>query len=842
MRSPAIPPTSIQAASFSPAKWHPGTLPTVLASPLTGGRGTQLLKHLNAIIPLALAALAISCGGGGGGGGSTSPGVTAPSALDFGFVRIIFLKGVPIEGNLPTAAGGSATWSVSPALPPGLSLSATTGELTGMPAARTGRAIYTVSASNAGGSATTDIEIAVELPPRFAYASNQVDNTVSLYVVDPETGRFMPNGFFGSQLVEVAPQRAIAHPSGKWLYTPNVGNPGAVSPNISVYSIDPNTGGIGPGIPGGIGDGPFDMAFTPNGGNAYIAAEGSDSIWEYEIHPTTGALSLMSAPITDGTRPTGIRVHPSGRFAFAAYNGSNKIVTYDINPATGALSLNSTLDLNANPRHLVMDRDGEYLYASDDVFRLLLQFKIDTLTGALTLLGNRPMGGVPTALTMHPTSSWIYAARSNGTLRAWSIDPATRALSLADNNVPTGTEPVEISFDLAGHFAYVTNRGSNDVSTFKVDPGTGELEDQGRTRTRATPSGFTTSCGLEPAVYEPRFVYTANEDSGTITPYMANGASGQLTPIAGPPVLTGVGPRSIASDPAGRWLYAINADDRSVSSYSVAPVTGVPTPIGLPIVFSGNGMPRAIAVDSSGRFAFITNAGGALEAFLIDQTTGELTFRASTPTLGLTPDAIAVDPTGQFVYIANTDSSNVVAIRIDQGHLFGGNLASWVVSKNVTVVSGVVTHFGFSPSGERAYLTIADTIDQVVPADIDPMDGTLTIGAVGSTDGDDPMSVTLHPSGRFAYAALAGGIGAVAGFDVDQATGSLTKIFDLMIGLKPIDLVADPSGEFLYVVNKMGNDISLFGIDGDLGTLTDEGAFSTDLAPQAIHLISGLRQ
>ncbi|MFT5049202.1 MAG: 6-phosphogluconolactonase (cycloisomerase 2 family) [Chlamydiales bacterium] len=798
------------------------------------------MKQLIAILPLTLATLAVSCGGGGSDTGSTTPTITAPSNVTYGADRTIYLKDVRIEANLPSASGDAATWAVSPALPPGLALNASTGEIAGTPAAQTGRATYTVTATNDAGEATTDIVIAVEFPPRFAYAANQVDNTVSLYVVDPETGRFLPNGFFGSLLVQVAPQRAIAHPTGKWLYTPNLGNPGAVSPNISVYTIDQTSGRIGPGVPAGTGDGPFDMDFTPAGLNAYVAAEGSNAIWEYAIHPQTGALSLMSAPISHGARPTGIRVHPTGRFTYVAYNGSGKIAIYNIDPTTGALSLNTTLDVPADPRHMVMDPDGTRLYVSDDSFKLLLQYDIDVVTGGLTLVRNRPIGGPPTALTMHPTGAWIYAARSNGTLRAWGIDAKTGGLSLADNNVATGTEPVEISFDAAGHFAYVTNRGSNDVSIYKVDLATGALEVRGRTRTRATPGGFTTSSGIDRAVQEPRFLYAANETSDTLTPYEVSATTGQLTPIGGAPVMTGAGPRSLASDPSGRWLYTLDALDSSISFYALDPGTGAPTQIGLPHVFPGSGMPRAIAVDSSGRFAFVTTTAGNVEAYHIDLNTGELIYKFGTSSLGLNPDAIAVDPTGQFIYAMNTDSSNIVAIRFDQGHLFGGNEGAWIVSKNLTTVSGEVTRIRFSPSGERAYLTIAGDIDQVVPADIDPMHGTLTIGAVGSTDGADPVSAAVHPNGRFAFVALAGG--GVAGFGIDQATGSLTKAFEMMVGLNPIDLIVDPSGRFLFVANEGGDDISLFAIDAATGMLSADGSFMTDMDPQAIELVSGLRQ
>jgi len=67
---------------------------------------------------------------------------------------------VPIAPNSPTSTGGAVTsYSVSPALPAGLSLSTTTGIISGTPATATATASYTVTASNAAGSTTATLTI-----------------------------------------------------------------------------------------------------------------------------------------------------------------------------------------------------------------------------------------------------------------------------------------------------------------------------------------------------------------------------------------------------------------------------------------------------------------------------------------------------------------------------------------------------------------------------------------------------------------------------------------------------------------------------------------------------------
>src|SRR5690606_12999798 len=72
-------------------------------------------------------------------------------------------------------------FSVSPALPAGLSLNATTGVISGTPTEVSVEKVYTVTASNATGSTTAQLTIAVTPPPSaLAYSNNPVVYTGGL--------------------------------------------------------------------------------------------------------------------------------------------------------------------------------------------------------------------------------------------------------------------------------------------------------------------------------------------------------------------------------------------------------------------------------------------------------------------------------------------------------------------------------------------------------------------------------------------------------------------------------------------------------------------------------------
>jgi feruloyl esterase len=83
-----------------------------------------------------------------------------PSGLSYTNGTAVYAIRVPITPNSPTSTGGAVTaYSVSPALPAGLSLSTSTGIISGTPTTATATAGYTVTASNTGGSTTATLTI-----------------------------------------------------------------------------------------------------------------------------------------------------------------------------------------------------------------------------------------------------------------------------------------------------------------------------------------------------------------------------------------------------------------------------------------------------------------------------------------------------------------------------------------------------------------------------------------------------------------------------------------------------------------------------------------------------------
>lgn len=102
---------------------------------------------------------------------ATSPGTVAP-IIAYSPTSNVYTKGTAISTWTPSNSGDPATsWSISPSLPTGLSFNTSTGVITGNPSIISGNTLYTITATNAGGSGTNTIHITVnDILPVISYS------------------------------------------------------------------------------------------------------------------------------------------------------------------------------------------------------------------------------------------------------------------------------------------------------------------------------------------------------------------------------------------------------------------------------------------------------------------------------------------------------------------------------------------------------------------------------------------------------------------------------------------------------------------------------------------------
>jgi hypothetical protein len=193
--------------------------------------GARLVLILASIL---LAACSITgCGGNsmGKSGNSQTPPVTPPSNLIYAMPEISGAVGVPISPDTDTVAGSIATFTVNPAMPPGLTLNPATGTISGTPTA-TADGNYTITATNSAGSTTAGLVILVVLyaPSNLSYSEPDINDTVGT-AIQPDTPTV--TGMVGGFSIQPALPAGLALDPSTGIIS---GTPTAYSPE-TVYTV-----------------------------------------------------------------------------------------------------------------------------------------------------------------------------------------------------------------------------------------------------------------------------------------------------------------------------------------------------------------------------------------------------------------------------------------------------------------------------------------------------------------------------------------------------------------------------------------------------------------------------
>ncbi len=189
--------------------------------------------------------------------------------------------------------------------------------------------------------------------------------------------------------------------------------------------------------------------------------------------------------------------------------------------------------------------------------------------------------------------------------------------------------------------------------------------------------------------------------AGSISALTINPSTGALAEISGSPFTSEVNfPGSLAVDPSGRFAYVANEDMVNsgyyMSSFAIDATTGALTFLSYSSSLSAGNF--SAATDPLGQFVYATQAAvNDVAGLSIDSTTGVLTVLADSPFADgeTSPLSIAVDPSGKFAYVANTGANNITAYTIDQ------------TSGDLTVISGELgVAAGMSPTSVTTTGTI----------------------------------------------------------------------------------------------------------------------------------------
>lgn len=312
----------------------------------------------------------------------------------------------------------------------------------------------------------------------------------------------------------VRPSYLAASPLGvgghRSLYAVNaIKDPGAT---VTTFAIDPNTGGLGQlGQVSSGGSGPAYVSVDSSGRSAFVADYYGSSVASYRVQPD-GALSGPVERIDfkdkgqfgalgsntarqDAPHPHCATVSPDNRFLLVCDLGTDHISVFQIHPETGRLSDHALFSNNrpgSGPRHVVFHPNGRWVYCINEI-----DSTIDHCLWTATRFADTPQG---------------LLVNTNMPVKTIAADFA------ADKNTAA-----ELAVSGDGNYLYASNRGEDTLVVFSIRARDGRLSPLQRIACGGrTPRHFT----LDPT---GQWLLCGNEDSGSVTVFRRDGATGRLS-------------------------------------------------------------------------------------------------------------------------------------------------------------------------------------------------------------------------------------------------------------------------------------------------------------------------
>jgi len=290
---------------------------------------------------------------------------------------------------------------------------------------------------------------------------------------------------------------------------------------------------------------PSFLAFDRTQQFLYTVHGDMSEVSAFSVDPDSGVLRLLNQQSTQGKNPAHLLVDESNRFLIVANYASGTLAVLPRNDdgSLGALQQLENLpgtpgthrvDQNSShPHHVVYDPSARWLLVPDKGVDRIFTFRFDPATGKLRLADPgfvqiRPGAG-PRHIAFHPARPFAYVAHElDSSVGAYRyvperglLEPIQIVPSLPDTFTGANTA-AEIEVSPSGRFVLISNRGSDSIGSFGIDPSSGRL----------TPVGWTASEGKGPRFFaiDPTgaFVHVANENSDAIVTFRLDEDSGRL--------------------------------------------------------------------------------------------------------------------------------------------------------------------------------------------------------------------------------------------------------------------------------------------------------------------------
>ncbi|HZG22368.1 MAG TPA: beta-propeller fold lactonase family protein [Herbaspirillum sp.] len=315
---------------------------------------------------------------------------------------------------------------------------------------------------------------------------------------------------------------------------------------------------------------------------AYVANADSQDIYVLRLNGD-GSLNLIER-VDTGSTVMPLAISPDHKYLYAALRGQPySVLSYAIDPASGMLKALSRTPLADNMANIATDHSGRYLLAASYSGN---KISVNAI-GADGVVQTPPLAVIPTGKNAHsvqvdPDNTHVFASNlGSDVILQYRFDAASGQLT--PNTPPAvatrpGAGPRHFVFSPDRRFVYSTNELDATVNTYAYDQHSGTLTLQASDS--ALPDGFKSAEQLAAAdlhlTPDGRFLYASERTSNTLTGYRVDPASGKLSRILNIPTETQ--PRGFNIDPHGRYLLAVG-QKAGLTSYAIHRESGLLTPV-----------------------------------------------------------------------------------------------------------------------------------------------------------------------------------------------------------------------------------------------------------------------
>ncbi|HVR76466.1 MAG TPA: lactonase family protein [Planctomycetota bacterium] len=313
-------------------------------------------------------------------------------------------------------------------------------------------------------------------------------------------------------------------------------------------------------------------------------------------------------------------------------------------------------------------------------------------------------------------------------------------------------------------------------------------------------------------------------------------------------------PSFLAIHPSKRFLYSVNevSPRGRVSAFAINLGSGKLT--FLNTESSEGGSPCHLVVDNAGKHLLVANYGGGNAAVLLIRADGKLgssMSRVDKGSIRIDPELRKEPPRAHSIHLDAANRFAVVAyLGFDRLMVYRFAAERGTLSPVSGQEEGVVLkrgagprHFTFHPSGRFAYV-INESDCTMTALSYEAEKGLLKEIATVSTlpdkivKGYSTAEVVAHPSGKFLYGSNRGH-DSIAVFAIDQETGALKPVeHEPTQGKTPRNFAVDPTGNWLFAANQNSSTIVVFKIDRETGSLEPTGEVIEAPSPVCIRFIT----